>query len=89
MSLASALDGLAKAIESLEAAVDERGAAAPPDPAVLQREEVQRLNADRAALANQLDVAEDRAQRLADANAEVSRRIVSAMETVRTVLDRA
>lgn len=87
MSLAAALDTLNKALdgleEGLEAAVERRGAVASG------REEVQRLNADRASLANELDTAEDRARRLADANAEVSRRIVSAMETVRTVLDRA
>ena len=87
MSLAAALEQLTHALdgleEGLEAAVERRGAV------VSGRAEVQRLNADRAALANDLDVAEDRARRLADANAEVSRRIVSAMETVRTVLDRA
>lgn len=87
MSLAAALDTLNKALdgleEGLEAAVERRGAV------TSGRAEVQRLNADRASLANDLDTAEDRARRLADANAEVSRRIVSAMETVRTVLDRA
>ena len=87
MSLAAALEQLAAALdgleEGLEAAVERRGAV------VSGRAEVQRLNADRAALANDLDVAEDRARRLTEANAEVSRRIVSAMETVRTVLDRA
>ena len=87
MSLAAALDSLSKALdgleEGLEAAVERR------DAHVSGRAEVHRLNADRAALADKLDTAEDRARRLAEANAEVSRRIVSAMETVRTVLDRA
>ena len=87
MSLAAALEQLTRALdgleEGLEAAVERRGVV------VSGRAEVQRLNADRASLANELDTAEDRARRLAEANAEVSRRIVSAMETVRTVLDRA
>ena len=87
MSLAAALESLNHALngleEGLDAALERRGSG------VSGREEVHRLNADRAALAGELDVAEDRARRLAEANAEVSRRIVSAMETVRTVLDRA
>ena len=78
--LNAALDELREAVET---AAERRGEARSG------REEVQRLNADRAALAGELDVAEDRASRLADANAEVSRRLVSAMETVRAVLDRA
>ncbi|MBU0583282.1 MAG: DUF4164 domain-containing protein [Alphaproteobacteria bacterium] len=50
--------------------------------------EVQRLNADRARLAQELDGAEARSERLEDANKEVSRRLVTAMETIRAVLDR-
>lgn len=53
------------------------------------REEVQRLNEDRAALAAELDRAEERATRLAESNREVARRLVTVMEAVRTVLDRA
>ncbi len=51
-------------------------------------EEVQRMNADRSRLAQELDHSEDRAERLEKANREVSRRLVTAMETIRTVLDR-
>lgn len=50
--------------------------------------EVQRMNADRARLATELDSSEARAERLEDANKEVSRRLVTAMETIRAVLDR-
>lgn len=50
--------------------------------------EVQRLNADRARLAQELDNSEAKTERLEDANKEVSRRLVTAMETIRAVLDR-
>ena len=50
--------------------------------------EVQRMNADRSRLAQELDGAQGRAERLSDANKEVSRRLVTAMETIRAVLDR-
>ncbi|MEN0000123.1 MAG: DUF4164 domain-containing protein [Pseudomonadota bacterium] len=51
-------------------------------------EEAQRLNSDRGRLADALDTAEARAERLEDVNKEVSRRLVTAMETIRAVLDR-
>ncbi|TIS79707.1 MAG: DUF4164 family protein [Mesorhizobium sp.] len=68
---------LGKAMEGLENAVAAR----------LEHErdyseaeaEVQRMNADNS---------EARAERLEDANKEVSRRLVTAMETIRAVLDR-
>lgn len=77
---------LGKAIETLEDAVSAR----------FEREqeygdaeaEVQRMNADRARLAQELDGSEARAERLEEANKEVSRRLVAAMETIRAVLDR-
>jgi hypothetical protein len=50
--------------------------------------EVQRMNVDRARLAQELDTAEARAERLAEVNREVSRRLVAAMETIRAVIDR-
>jgi hypothetical protein len=46
------------------------------------------MNADRSRLAQELDASEARAERLQDANKEVSRRLVTAMETIRAVLDR-
>ncbi|RLQ89580.1 DUF4164 domain-containing protein [Notoacmeibacter ruber] len=81
-----AMTRLAEAIGTLENAVDAR----------LEREqdfagaeeEVQRMNSDRARLANLLDESEGRAERLADANREVSNRLVAAMENIRAVVDR-
>jgi len=77
---------LGRAIEALEQAVAAR----------IEREqdyaeaeaEVQRMNADRSRLAQELDSSEARGERLEDANKEVSRRLVTAMETIRAVLDR-
>ena len=77
---------LGRAIEALEHAVSAR----------LEHEqdyseaeaEVQRMNADRARLAQELDNSEARGERLEEANKEVSRRLVTAMETIRAVLDR-
>ncbi|BDA83207.1 hypothetical protein Sa4125_07490 [Aureimonas sp. SA4125] len=51
-------------------------------------EEVQRMTADRGRLAGELDSALARSERLEHANREVSRRLVGAMETIRTVLER-
>ena len=77
---------LGRAMEALEGAVSAR----------LEHErdyseaeaEVQRMNADRSRLAQELDNSEARAERLEEANKEVSRRLVTAMETIRAVLDR-
>lgn len=86
ITLREALDRLRKGIERLEASVDSR----------LEKEndyaeadaEIQRMNADRSRLAQEIDKAEARAERLAEVNREVSRRLVTAMETIRAVLDR-
>ena len=50
--------------------------------------EVRRVNTDRSRLAQELDQSEFRANRLEEVNREVSRRLVTAMETIRAVLDR-
>ena len=77
---------LGKAIESLENAVQSR---MEQDQDYSEAEaEVQRMNADRSRLAQELDSSEARAERLEEANKEVSRRLVTAMETIRAVLDR-
>ncbi len=84
--ISSSLEKLDKALATLETAVDAR----------LEREsrlldaeaEVQRMGADRARLADSLDGAQSKAQRLESANREVSRRLVDAMESIRAVLDR-
>jgi hypothetical protein len=86
ITLRQAIEQLEKAMTTLEQAVELR----------LEKEgdfseaeeEVQRMNADRSKLAQELDLSEARAERLETANREVSRRLVTAMETIRTVLDR-
>lgn len=85
-TLKEVIGRLGRAIETLEGAVIAR----------LEHEqdyseaeaEVQRMNADRARLAQELDNSEARSERLEEANKEVSRRLVTAMETIRAVLDR-
>jgi hypothetical protein len=85
-TLKEVISRLGRAIDGLEHAVAAR---------VEQQEdyseagaEVQRMNADRAKLAQELDNSEARGERLEAANKEVSRRLVAAMETIRAVLDR-
>ena len=50
--------------------------------------ELHRLGTDRSRLAQSLDAAEARAARLEDANAQASRGLVAAMESIREVLAR-
>ena len=86
--MASATEGavrrLEAALRSLEIAVEERlsesaGAEGLAD-------EVQMLTADRAQLAEKLDQSQARAARLENVNRDASRRIATAVETIRTVL---
>jgi len=85
-ALANALNRLNNAMDGLEkaatASLNNRDKAYDSD------EQVQRMSEDRARLARSLDDAEARASALKDVNSEVSRRLVSAMETVRGVLDK-
>ena len=82
----TAIEELRKALSSLVNALDMR----------FERErdrgdvegEVRRVNTDRSRLAQELDQSEFRANRLEEVNREVSRRLVTAMETIRAVLDR-
>ncbi|RYC11629.1 DUF4164 domain-containing protein [Ciceribacter ferrooxidans] len=82
----AALGALRQAISGLENAVDMRFEAERENAEV--ESEVKRVHADRARLAQELDQAEFRANRLEEVNREVSRRLVTAMETIRAVLDR-
>ncbi len=85
-TLKEVITRLARAIDGLEDAVSAR---LDRDQDYAEAEaEVQRMNADRARLAQELDNAEARSDRLEEANREVSRRLVTAMETIRAVLDR-
>ncbi|NRG17376.1 DUF4164 domain-containing protein [Rhizobiales bacterium] len=81
----ASLERLSRAISKLESAV-ERRLDADTSLGSLQ-DELQRLGEDRSQLAETLDKAEARANRLEEANREVSRRLVSAMESIRTVLE--
>ena len=79
-----AVKRLEAALRSLESAVDERlsrslGAEGLAD-------EVQMLTADRSRLAEHLDLAKARAAKLENVNRDVSRRLASAIETIRSVL---
>jgi len=84
--LINAYTRLNRAVEELERAVSAR----------MEREEalgdaeaeVQRMGADRTRLAEALDNAQDRSQKLEHVNKEVSRRLVDAMESIRTVIER-
>lgn len=86
VTLKQAINRLAKSIEALEKAADSR--LEQEQDYVESEAEVQRMGADRARLAQELDNSEAKAERLQEANTEVSRRLVSAMETIRAVLDR-
>jgi hypothetical protein len=85
-SVDAALTALRQAVAGLENAVDMRFEA--EHETVEVDGEVRRVHADRARLAQELDQSEFRANRLEEVNREVSRRLVTAMETIRAVLDR-
>jgi ABC-type phosphate transport system auxiliary subunit len=85
-TLKQVLDRMNRAITTMEEAMSSR---AEQDVNYAEaEEEVQRLNSDRSRLAGELDNSEARGERLTAANKEVSRRLVTAMETIRAVLDR-
>ncbi|MCA1406074.1 DUF4164 domain-containing protein [Ensifer sp. IC3342] len=82
----AAIEELRNAIQSLEGAIDGRF---DKERDLSEFEgEVRRVNTDRARLAQELDQSQFRANRLEEVNREVSRRLVTAMETIRAVLDR-
>ncbi|MEP3276809.1 MAG: DUF4164 domain-containing protein [Stappiaceae bacterium] len=83
--LDSALSRMSSALRDLEASVDRR---LKSDRTVATlHEEVQHLGDDRAQMAEALDAATARSERLEAANRDVSRRLVTAMETIRSVLE--
>lgn len=84
-SLADAVKRLDAAVGHLEAAVQRRMDADRSLNAL--QDDLQRLGEDRSQLADSLDKSEARASRLEEANRDVSTRLVTAMETIRTVLD--
>lgn len=82
----AAIGRLKQALAALENAVDQRFEHA--EDFAEAEAETKRMNADRSRLAQELDQAQDRANRLEEANREVSRRLVTSMETIRAVIDR-
>lgn len=85
VKIETALLRLRQAIGGLELSVQRRIDADRSLNAI--QDDLQRLGEDRSQLAATLDKAEARASRLEEANRDVSRRLVSAMETIRGVLD--
>ena len=84
-NVGSAVKVLNDAIKSLDSAISGR---MERENQMLDAEaEVQRMGADRTRLAESLDGAEERSLRLENTNREVSRRLVDAMESIRSVLD--
>lgn len=81
-----AIEELQGALAALETAIDRRFDRERNNAEV--EGEVRRMNADRSRLAQELDQSQFRANRLEEVNREVSRRLVTAMETIRAVLDR-
>jgi len=84
-SLDGALSRLDSALSGLERAVEKR-VSADQTLGGLQNQ-IQRLGEDRSRLAGDLDAQKSHSNTLEEANREVSRRLVSAMESIRTVLD--
>ncbi|NVK33277.1 MAG: DUF4164 domain-containing protein [Rhodobacteraceae bacterium] len=83
--LDAALQRLDNALSSLEGSVERRLAS---DRSLKDLQaDLQRLGEDRSQLADNLDKVEARANRLESANRDVSKRLITAMETVRGVLD--
>jgi septal ring factor EnvC (AmiA/AmiB activator) len=82
----AALRRLEAALDLLEGAMESRLEGAQQVTSL--EHELHRLGTDRSRLAQSLDTAEARTAKLEDANREVSRRLVNAMESIRTVLDR-
>jgi len=85
-SLGDAFRRLETALNLIEGAVDRR-LESERQVAGLESE-LHRLGTDRSELAQSLDAAEARSAALEEANREVSRRLVAAMEQIRGVLER-
>ncbi|KAA0971152.1 DUF4164 family protein [Aureimonas fodinaquatilis] len=83
-TLSGASERLQRALERLEqvsARIADKSATATVD------EEIQRMTVDRGRLATELDACMLKAGRLEEANREVSRRLVAAMEAIRQVME--
>lgn len=81
----AALGRLAAALEALETATERRFETDRSNTEL--EEEIARLAEDRSQLGQTLDQEKTRANLLEETNREVSRRLVAAMESIRSVLD--
>ncbi len=86
LSVVAALQQLEQALSALDDAVERREDE--ERRRVDLEAELHRVGADRSRLAQALDSAEAKAARLEEANREVSRRLVAAMELIRGVVAR-
>lgn len=84
-TLEGAMSRLDSAVSGLERAVEKR-VSADQTLGGLQNQ-IQRLGEDRSQLAGTLDSQKAHSNTLEEANREVSRRLVSAMESIRNILD--
>lgn len=83
---AEATKRLGTALASLESAINTRF---DQETELIDAEaEIQRMGTDRSRLAESLDKAEARSQQLEATNREVSRRLIDAMEVIRSIIDR-
>ncbi len=83
--LEQALDRITASITKLEGALHRRASHDKTLDAL--ENDLHRIGEDRTLLASKLDQAEARGSRLEDVNKDVSRRLVAAMESIRTVLE--
>jgi hypothetical protein len=85
-NLRAALERVSRALDSLDSAVEvslEKNRSH-----LTLEEEVQRLGEDRSRLVQDLDASEAHGNNLAEVNRDVSKRLVTAMEAIRTLLSR-
>jgi chromosome segregation ATPase len=86
VTVKAALEALNKALNQLDNEVDRQVEASRN--ATEAEAELEPNDRGSGRIAQELDAAQDRSNRLEEANREVSRRLVTAMETIRAVLDR-
>jgi septal ring factor EnvC (AmiA/AmiB activator) len=84
-SIEAATKRLAQALDTLEAAVERRREADRGHSRL--EDQVQVLGTDRSRLASELDTQAARARRLESTNRDIARRLDTAMENIRSVLD--
>jgi septal ring factor EnvC (AmiA/AmiB activator) len=84
-SIEAAAKRLAQALDTLEAAVERRREADRGQSRL--EDQVQALGADRSRLASELDSQAARARKLESTNRDIARRLDTAMENIRSVLD--